>query len=107
MAIGLSHCVALAVLAAVLAAPAPAAANDETTRAACARIYDAAACSCAFAAIASSGGVPEPQPIQVTASNAAAVAPRAGMARVAVFSAHDIAQVLQACMAPGRDTPAD
>ena len=97
--------VVLAALAGALAAPALAAANDEMTQAACAGIYDAAACSCAFTAIAAAGA-PEAPPIQL-ASDPAAVAPRAGMSRVIAFSVHDFAQVVQACMAPGRDTPAD
>jgi hypothetical protein len=107
--------VALALLAGaqvvLLLAEAPgrrAAASDETTLARCALIYDAASCRCALDAIASAGSELEMsrQP-QVAAIHATTATPSAAATRVPAFSVRDVAHVLQACMAPGRDTPAD
>src|SRR5262245_57012525 len=98
--------VALAILAALAAGQARAT-NAETPAAACARIYDAASCRCALEAIASTGDTSETPPVQLSARDAAAMAPSAGMSRRAAFDARDFAHVVQACMAPGRGAPAD
>jgi len=81
--------------------------------AACARVYDASACRCALDAIVSVGGEWETsRPTQVaviprpTAATLAAVMPSAGGVGPH-FRERDMVHVVQACMAPGRDAPAD
>jgi hypothetical protein len=103
-------------LAAALLAQVPgrhAVASDDAMLAACARVYDASACRCAVDAIASVGGEWEmSRPTQVavisrpTVETLAAVAPAAGGSR-SRFRQHDVMHVVQACMAPSGDAPAD
>ena len=86
----------------------PAAASDDTALATCSFIYNESACRCALTAIASTGGELEAsQRTQVAAISApSAATPSAGIARVQ-FSIRDLTHVVQACMAPSRDGPAD
>jgi hypothetical protein len=90
----------------------PAAASDETALARCSSIYNASACRCALDAVTSVGGEWSTplQPTQVastpTAATLAAVMPATGGTRPR-FSERDVVHILQACMAPGHEAPAD
>ena len=97
----------LAVLLAFGAPARRAAADDDRALAVCARVYDAAACGCAIRATAlpaAMAGTPA-QGVQVAAGDRSWAARPVEAARQPTV--RDFVQIVQACMAEGRDAPAD
>jgi hypothetical protein len=113
-ALALAACVPLALLIFVEVPARRAAAQDNRVLAACARVYDAQACGCALSAAAAANPVPlglPDEPLQLAAGQLAAGALPLGVGRSEPsrvrFTTRDFVQAVQACMAPGTQTPAD